>query len=534
MNVVDRIVCLAFVASLSPALACGRVDDLFCGGGDCGWTDEQKGQLTALSNLPSSAPADPSNKYDGNAGAIALGNALFHDERFAGPSTAMDALNRPMPYGRAPAGQNAAVACVSCHDPSHGSVDASEGNVSIGAGWGYSNSLPTFNSAFYKIQTWNGRLDSLWAQAVADNENNLTTNGNRLHTAWVVSDLYGDKYRAVFSDYPLPFDGPSSAWSGLLETDAAVAGQCKLVAGACPSNCRMVSASTGAAGCWPRFPLAGKPGKVAGCQPGAAGEPFGDAFDCMDPADQQAVTRVLVNFGKAIAAYEATLVTGPAPFDLWAADLSAGNGRASTAMSDGAKRGAKLFVGKAACNDCHNTPLLSDSKFHNVAVPQVGPAIPRESDCPAGGVCDCAPMSMTHAGPKNCLPWGARDGIDKLQHNTFRRDSMWSDDVTDASRMAYVSLALDDSLVGGYRTPSLRNVALTAPYMHDGSFATLSDVIEHYDTAGSHAADGVGTPSAQFQPLSLTADEKRDLEEFLRALTCAPPPADALAAAPRP
>jgi cytochrome c peroxidase len=521
MNAKFVIVSVSVAASLAAASGCSRVDDLFCSDDSCEWTAEEKGQLVALANLPSAAPADASNKYAADPAAVALGNAFFHDTRFSGPSTVLDALNRPMPFGRAPKGQNAGVACATCHDPLHASVDPSAGNVSIGAGWGFSNSLPVFNAAFYGILTWNGRVDSLWSQAVADNENALTTNGNRLHTAWLISDLYGAQYDQVFTDHPLVLDGPSSKWMAMIDTG----GQCTLDSGACPAGCRTAMSTTGESSCWPRFPLQGKPGKTAGCQAGAAGEPFGDAFDCMDPADQALVTRVLVDFGKAVAAYEMTLVTGSTPFDRWVADLQAGTGKESTQISDSAKRGAKLFVGKAACNDCHATPLLSDSKFHNLGVPQVGQAIPKESDCPAGGVCDCAPMSSTHAGPKNCIPFGARDGIDKLQHAGFRRDSMWSDDPSDTSRMGYVGLTLDDALVGGYRTPSLRNVALTGPYMHDGSFTTLTDVIEHYDAASGHTDDSVGTPAAQFQPLYLTSDEKRDLETFLLSLTSDPPAA---------
>jgi len=510
------------------AAGCARVDELLCTDSSCDFSETERSQLLGLSNLPSTSPADPSNKYVGNAGAISLGNALYHDTRFAGPSTLLDALNRPMPFGHTPKGQSAAVSCASCHDPSHGSADPAGTNVSVGAGWTYTNSLPTFNAGFYGIQTWNGRIDSLWAQAVADNENPLTTNGNRLHTAWLVSDLYAAPYAAVFTDYPLTLDGPSSKWAPLVSADAPTAGQCLLVGGACPAGCRTAMSTTGESSCWPRFPLQGKPGKVMGCQAGSSTEPFGDAFDCMAAEDQALVTRVLVNFGKAIAAYEATLVTGASDFDRWAADLASGNGRSSTAMSDAAKRGARLFVGKAACNDCHNTPLLSDSKFHDVDAPQMGAAVPKESDCPAGGVCDCAPTSATHAGPKNCIPWGARDGIDKLQQNKFRRDSMWSDDPADTSRMGFVAMTLGESLEGNYRTPSLRNVALTGPYMHDGSFATLSDVISHYDQGGSHSDYEVGTAAAQLQPLFLTAGEKSDLEEFLLALTCDLPPAEAL------
>ena len=394
---------------------CHGAGEFFCGDQSCGWSDVDLARVEALSGMPTAAPADTSNRYAADSGAAALGKMFYFDTRFSGPSTLLDGLNRTMPFGRAPAGQNAGVACMSCHSPGHGSADPASipGDVSMGAGWTYNNALPTFNSAFYDLHLWNGRADSLWAQAVADNENGLTTNGNRLHTAWLISDLYGPTYQTVFADYPLPLSGLSSAVQATVGTD----GQCTLTAGACPTGCRQVtSTTTGNMGCWPQFPLQGKPGKVAGCQSGAATEPFGDAYDCMAPADQMAITQILVNFGKAIAAYEGTLILGDSPFDRWVTDLAAGNGDSSTQISGQAKAGAQLFVGKAGCSDCHNTPLFSDGEFHNVGVGQTGSGVPKESDCASGTVCDCAPVSATHPnGPKNCLPWGARDGIQKLQ-----------------------------------------------------------------------------------------------------------------------
>jgi cytochrome c peroxidase len=511
---------------------CRPVDGFFCAGGNCAWSATDVARVEALANLPSTAPADSSNRYATDPAAVALGKMFYFDTRFSGPSTMLDALNRKMPFGRAPAGQSTGMACVSCHDAGHAGVDpaSAPGNVSVGAGWTYNNALTTYNSAFYDLHLWNGRADSLWAQAVADNENGLTTNGNRLQTAWLIADLYADAYGKVFADYPLPFAGPSSAVRALVGAD----GQCAPAGGVCPASCRQAtSMTTGATGCWPRFPLQGKPGKVAGCQPGEPTEPFGDAYDCMAMADQGAVTRILVNFGKAIAAYEGTLVLGSSPFDHWVADLRAGKGDSSTAISGAARIGAGLFVGKAGCSDCHGTPLLSDGAFHNVGVGQSGTGVPTVGDCPAGGVCDCAPMTSTHmGGPKNCLPWGARDGIQKLKASGFRRDSMWSDQPQDdpqgATSAAYVAADLATVPVGAYRTPSLRDVALTAPYMHDGSFASLADVVWHY-SQGVPAANTPGAQAAPFKPLYLTADEQTALVAFLEALTCDPPPADVLA-----
>jgi cytochrome c peroxidase len=154
--------------------------------------------------------------------------------------------------------------------------------------------------------------------------------------------------------------------------------------------------------------------------------------------------------------------------------------------------------------------------------------VPTESDCPAGGGCDCAPQTDTHPGPKNCIPWGAYDGIDKLQKNAFRRDGTWSDDPADVSRMSFVSMTLDPKLIGGYRTPSLRNVALTAPYMHTGGLATLEDVVAHYNKGGE--VNTPGAPSAQIRPLYLDTREQNALVEFMKSLTGDALPAELTAA----
>jgi cytochrome c peroxidase len=352
-------------------------------------------------------------------------------------------------------------------------------------------------------------------------------NGSRLQTAWVIATYYAAEYATVFPDYPLPLTGTRAEVQALVETEGPRLGQCKLVAGACPvdKGCRVLPEEPGAdpTGCWPHFPLQGKPGAKEGCQPGDPTEPAGDAFDCMPKADRDAITRVLVNFGKALAAYEYRLNSGDSPFDRWVHEVRDGHAYESTVITEQAKLGARLFVGKAACVDCHRTPLLSDNAYYNAGVPQAGQAVPTEADCPAGGVCDCT----VAPGGRNCLPWGALDGLAKLRRNGFRRDSVWSDDNQDRSRQQFVDMPLDQppvvtSLKGAWRTPTLRNVELTAPYMHNGSIATLAEVVEHYDQGGSPQAPGA--LNARIKPLFLTAREKAALVAFMKALTSAPPP----------
>jgi len=515
------------------ATGCGRwVDDHLCGSAGCEWSEEEWGRLSALSGLPDTAPADASNRYVGDSAAEALGKKWFFDTRFAGTATLVDQLKRPVPYARAAKGATMAVACVTCHDLANGSIDdtSSPGNVSIGAGWFDVNAQPTLNAAFYQLSFWNGRVDSLWAQALAATEGGVSSNSTRLHVAWVISDLYRSDFQAAFPDAPLPMTGTAAALMTTLQGD----GQCMLANGSCPDGCRSAPDSGGGTpGCWPRFPLQGKPGSKAGCQVGDTSEPFADAWDCMDPADQETVNRIFVNYGKAIAAYEAKMISRNSAFDKYVAA-----GPDSGLISPQAQQGAKLFVGKAACSDCHNTSLFSDNDFHDIGVPQTGAGVPTEAECPAGGVCDCVetPASTDVNGnpiaakaAKNCLPWGGRDGIAKLAKNAFLRTSVWSDDSTDMSRQRFVSMSPDELPAGAWRTPTLRDVALTAPYMHDGVFATLEQVIDHYDRGGA-AGGAVGVPAAQIKPLLLTDEEKSDLVEFLKTLTGEPLPADLVAA----
>jgi cytochrome c peroxidase len=484
---------------------CESVDAVFCRTSNCEFSLEEWTALSTLAGL-GAPPPDRSNRNVDNPLAAKLGQKFYFDTRFSGEATQLDMLRRSTQYARAPKGSPIGVSCATCHVPSRGGIDTTSipGHVSVGAGFYDVNSQPTVNAAQYRLLYWNGRVDSLWAQAAAVAESFVSMGGNRLNIAWIINDKYRDEYEAV-PWLPLKSELPFRQ----LEGD----GQCTPGAGAaCPQpNCHVAVGDDGATMCLPRFPRNGRPGAKAGCQLDSPAEPFRDAYDCMTDADKDAVTRVFVNFAKAIAAYEYTLVSRNSLFDQFMAE-----GPRSTKLSPAAQRGARLFVGKADCIECHSSPLFSNDEFENIGVPQVGAGVPTEADCPENGVCDCI-------NGKNCLPWGAWDGLQKLKTNPFRRDSKWSDDSTDDSRASFVGLRLDDSLKGAWRTPSLRDIALTAPYMHNGIYKTLEEVVWHYNIGG--AAAGVsGTPSKHLRPLGLDDQEQRDLVAFLQSLTGAPLP----------
>ena len=467
---------------------CGKfADDLFCTSEGCAWTEGEWERVASLAN-PGPPPPDRSNKYVGNPTAELLGQAFFFDPAFSGLPTQVDAINRPSPPARTPACQPLGISCATCHDLGRAGVDTTSipGHVSVGAGWTDVNALAVVNSAYRPVVFWNGRADSLWALNVVVAESATTLNGSRLRTAHQIADRYAEPYNRVFADDFGPLDigainalppsgnGKSTAFSGL----------------------------------------------------GGDGEPFLRAGWKYEQSDQKTmVNRILVNWAKAIAAYEYKLTSRESDFDLYVQQ-----GPDSSAIPAAAKRGARLFAGKAGCIDCHSGTQLTDEKFHNVGVPQSGLTVPLLEDCPASkdprnAACDC----VSDAALK-CAPWGAYDGLRRLRDtdstsptfNRWLRTSGWSDDPTDDSRAAYVKNAPADRLKGAWRTPSLRNVALTAPYMHDGRYATLEDVVWHYNTGARNAGGEQVSPeniAAQIKPLMLTDGEAGDLVAFLKTLT---------------
>ena len=188
----------------------------------------------------------------------------------------------------------------------------------------------------------------------------------------------------------------------------------------------------------------------------------------------------------ALAAYERTLVAAGSPFDQWRYGGQAGSLNALE------QRGLALFVDRG-CVACHpigeRSALLTDGEFHNVGVRARSEAL---------GVRD---ISVTLVpGLQATLSQQALHRIGVL-------------DAPDRGRQEVTGLARD---LRAYRTPSLRNVALTAPYMHDGSFATLEEVLDHY-AAGGTPLDALQDP--RIKPFELALAERSAMVAFLRSLT---------------
>jgi cytochrome c peroxidase len=177
----------------------------------------------------------------------------------------------------------------------------------------------------------------------------------------------------------------------------------------------------------------------------------------------------------AIASYERTLLAGESPFDQWHF------GKQADAVGESAKRGFELFRGRAGCVACHTfgeqDALFTDHKFHDAGVG----------------------WKRSRTGLAGQGRYDAKDQYADALHSDFGRFEV-TNDPGDLFR---------------YQTPSLRNIALTAPYMHDGSLKTLREVVEYYNRGGFHSY-GI---DPLIRPLALNWDEQQDLIDFLESLT---------------
>jgi len=308
---------------------------------------------------------------------IELGRQLYFDTRLSANST---------------------VSCATCHDPSMGYSAQTKTGVGIGGQAGARHSPVSFNRILSGKQFWDGRVDSLEAQAVGPIQNPIEMGFTHEGVVARLGEIpvYKKQFDVVFGELT--------------------------------------------------------------------------------------IDRV----GEAIAAFERALVTQPSPYDFYEQllpftkmdeediaddeELAAKYAEAKAAaeahpMSESAVRGRDLFFGKANCSACHVGANLADEKYHNLGV------------------------GMTAGEP-------------------------------DLGRFAVTK---DDKDRGAFKTPTIRNVALTPPYMHDGSQATLEEVVEWYDKGGHpnpHLSDKI-------KPLNLTDQEQADLVEFMKACTSDTPPVEA-------
>lgn len=205
------------------------------------------------------------------------------------------------------------------------------------------------------------------------------------------------------------------------------------------------------------------------------------------PAEDEAV---LVGLAKALAAFQETLVSGRTAFDEFRDALLRGDEAAMAKYPEDAERGLKIFVGKGRCNVCHLGPAFTNGEFHDTGVPFF--------------------IEKGRVDP------GRHAGIQKLRASPFNLLGPYNDDPKRSTATGTEHVRLEHRNFGEFRTPSLRNLGLTAPYMHNGRLATLRDVVDHYSTLSPDRLHSDG--EAILRALELSEQEAQDLVSFLGTL----------------
>ena len=364
------------------------------------FTPEEMHEIRKLSPLPE-LPSSPTNRVADDPRAALLGQKLFYDGRLS---------------------VNQEISCATCHDPTLGFSDGKALSEGLGTTDRHSPSL--WNVAYQRWFFWDGRSDSLWAQAIQ----------------------------------PLQ-DGREM--------------------GATPQHLRSL--------------ILGDPAIEAAYE-----ALFGSVSDQSDD-------RMLSNLGKSFEAFQRKLISTDAAFDAFVANFENIEPGDDQYLNESARRGLRLFVGRGQCTLCHAGPNFSDGEFHNIGLSR-NPNLPRDS--------------------------GRFAGIRKLKADRFVGTGEFSDDRSKKTNIKLPYLVVKMNNMSEFKTPTLRGIAETAPYMHDGRFASIREVLEHYSELPGDPP--LGHREETLQPLKLTEQEKHDIEAFLESLSGVPideslhfPPVDA-------
>ena len=251
-------------------------------------------QQLSLAGLPR-LPRDPSNRFADDPRAAELGHRLFFDSGLSAD-------------GR--------VSCASCHMPERDFQD----DLPVGKGIGRTErrTMPLAGVAYARWLFWDGRRDSLWAQALTPLESRVEHGITRTFAVRRIASRYRREYEAIFGVLPREVTGALPVSAGPLGTAAERRA-------------------------WRR----------------------------LTRSRRLAIDEVYANLGKAIEAYERRLRPAPSRFDRFAAALARGRREeAARILTVAEARGLRLFVGRGHCTNCHSGPLFTNGEFHNTGVPQ--------------------------------------------------------------------------------------------------------------------------------------------------------------------
>lgn len=371
------------------------------------WNETEIALLRSLSLSAAGArPRDRTNRVQDDARAVELGRALFFDKKLSATG---------------------GVSCATCHQRSLAFTDGR--TTAKGITVVDRNTPSVVGAARQRWFYWDGRRDSLWAQALVPMEAAGEMGSSRLAVVRAIREdpKHRRAYEELFGSLP-SLEGAPMAQAGPIG----------------PETHRVA---------WRKVPV----------------------------RTRRSIDAAFANIGKTIAAFESTLDFEPTRFDRYA------DTRADGLLNDSEVAGLRLFIDpKNQCMKCHNGPTLTNGGFHNIGTGSSDPAN---------------------------LDLGRIAGLQAAILDQFNCRGRHSDDRHRCSELEH--LAPEAHLAGAFKVPSLRDAAKTGPYMHDGRFSTLGEVLEFYRAPPARSS----AMPHELTPLPHLSDsDLANLEAFLHAL----------------
>lgn len=466
----------------------------------------------------SEAPADRGNQYAGRADAIDLGRHLFFFEGFTAPP------GKP-------------TSCASCHAPDKNFADDLPRGIGASGEPLARRSPSLYQTVNRHFLFWDGRTDSLWSQALAPIEDHNEMGSNRLRTLRAIAEhpKLRPMYEGVFGPLPTlpaqtdayPCDETATA---VRRVPTGVEQKALLVRSVAQNNDEPL----------PDELHPGKGGKI---------DKWCAAWRTLGTPEQEAIDRAYANVGKAIAAYEATIVSEQSPFDALLGKIARREAIAPDAsFGADALRGLELFVSRQAnCVACHSGPDLTDDRFHFLGIADhVPPPVNSVEQDPVAPALWVEGAFQVYENDFNCRQ-AAKYGQACSAEAVARLDAPLS------VRTIVKLRAAQRRTAAQVRTPSLRNVAGNRFFMHDGSrpeidssLDPLTSAVAFYSTLpGGKVSVGVVKPGLKAKVgkrtrrltlptnfkkridrrarhIELSDEEIRHLTAFLRTLTGKP------------
>ncbi len=402
-----------------------------------------------------------------------LGQLVFYDFRFS---------------------KNEEFACSNCHNPARSFTDGKVRSTAMGVTERNSPTLLNTFSGFWFY--WDGRKDSLASQALNPIEHPHEQAMSRTAVAKLIKKYFKKDYENAFGSLPkeitddLPDAAPLPIKPKLTIDVSAyalstVGNYDKLESILISANRKRIAPANELAersAALPTYP------KV-----------WQENWLSLDEKTRQAVNLVFANVGRALEAYQKGLLAVDSAFDRYALRILEKRMSPLDAINENFTEkeflGLQIFAGPGKCTFCHNGPNFTDQQFHNIGL---GPSQSEKIDLGrAQGILEVIQDPFNCRGP----------------HLTVKNESTM---LESCRELPYLNTK-NQELVGAFKTPTLRNIALTAPYTHDGRFADLQEMLEHYNFLDARPA--VGHREETLKPLDLKEEELAALEAFLKSLT---------------